>query len=407
MAEKEITGVELAVQGPDGMEVPRTLAAIGAEIREHAARMEYHKRGTLWEAVEIGRRLQEARDAAAHGEWADFLARETGYTPRIASNLIRVFEAYGDRQNELFQNVSGVNRNTYSDLSYSQALALLALPEGEREQFVEQNDVEDMTVRELKEAVRREREARENAERERDEAQADAARADESAKILNNGLERERKAREEAERALNQEREGSSGTALRIAELEEKLEDAVARRDNMAEKLEQEKANAVNAEQSRAEMERQMRTLKGVHAGTLAELDELKKKPVDVAVEPVRDEEAIEAAREEEREKLQAQYDRDMAALREQLAAAQGTQRDAPATDKDMAAFEVIFNQVQGQINALLGLMLKIADRGDTRTAQGLRDALMTLSAKVADAAQGKANGKTAEAGTETEGATA
>lgn len=403
MAEQEITGAELAVQGPDGMEVPcqtgsvRTLAAIGAEIREHAARMEYHKRGTLWEAVEIGRRLQEARDAAAHGEWADFLARETGYTPRTASNFMRVFDGYKDHQNELFQNEPEANRKTFSDLSYMQALTLLALPEGEREQFLEQNDVEDMTVRELKEAVRREREARDAAEQERDEAQADAARADESAKILNNGLERERKAREEAERALNQEREGSSGTALRIAELEEKLEDAEARREDMAEKLEQAKADAAHAEQSRAEMERSLQMLQGVHDGTVAELDELKKKPIDVAVEPVPDQEAIDAARAEARAEataeVQKQYEADMADLRRQLEevqAAKGTPKDAPA-DKDLAAFEILFNQAQGTINQLHGIVMKISGRGDTDTAGKLRNALTALSEAVARVAKGEA----------------
>ena len=125
----------------------RTLEVIGAEIREHTAALEYHARATIWEAVEIGRRLAEAKDLCRHGEWEGFISKETAFTARHANNLIRVFEGYGAQQKSLF-GPELANRKTFSDLSFSKALALLAIEdEGEREEFVEVHDVEGNGMR--------------------------------------------------------------------------------------------------------------------------------------------------------------------------------------------------------------------------------------------------------------------
>ncbi|MBQ9348210.1 MAG: hypothetical protein IJT94_12900 [Oscillibacter sp.] len=82
-----------------------------------------------------------------------------------------------------------------------------------------------------------------------------------------------------------------------------------------------------------------------------------------------------------------------MADLRRQLEevqAAKGTPKDAPA-DKDLAAFEILFNQAQGTINQLHGIVMKISGRGDTDTAGKLRNALTALSEAVARVAKGEA----------------
>ena len=110
----------------------RTVETIGAEIRSLTAAANY---STVWFAVEIGRRLTEAKAVCGHGKWLDFLREQTQFSERRAADLMRVFREYGDKLS---------NSQTYANLSYSNALALLSLPESEREEFVEVHDVENM-----------------------------------------------------------------------------------------------------------------------------------------------------------------------------------------------------------------------------------------------------------------------
>lgn len=85
---------------------------------------------------------------------------------------MRLFEAYGSPQGSLF-GAEVANAQAFGSLNYTKALALLALPsEADRVEFMETHDVENMTTRELKKAIK-----------ERDDALAerDAARKDEEA----------------------------------------------------------------------------------------------------------------------------------------------------------------------------------------------------------------------------------
>lgn len=101
----------------------------------------------------IGERLIEAKALLPHGEWAAWLEREVQFSQRTAQDMMKLADAYR------------ANPQTFADLGQSKALALLALPEQERAAFLAQpHEVDgeakraaDMSVREVKEAVRRER----------------------------------------------------------------------------------------------------------------------------------------------------------------------------------------------------------------------------------------------------------
>lgn len=116
----------------------------------------------LMYAVEIGRRLTEAKSIVPHGGWADWLENKVEFKQRTANNFMRIFEEYGNGQLSFFGDSS--NSQALANLNYTQLIALLALPGEERESFAEENDVENMTTRELEKAVRERKEALERAE---------------------------------------------------------------------------------------------------------------------------------------------------------------------------------------------------------------------------------------------------
>ncbi|MBR1660164.1 MAG: DUF3102 domain-containing protein [Oscillospiraceae bacterium] len=346
----------------------RTLEVIGAEIREHTAALEYHARATIWEAVEIGRRLAEAKDLCRHGEWEGFISKETAFTARHANNLIRVFEGYGAEQKSLF-GPELANRKTFSDLSFSKALALLSIEdEGEREEFALVHDVESMSTRELKEAIRQRDEARQKAVRWEEQAGSYAS---------------------ELNDAQNELRE--LGSKLQEAENQE-----VQLRADM-EALEQQKRKA---EQEAAEAGAKLSGAKAESETLRQTVKELESRPVDVAVMSV-DQEAIDKAKAEAVAEIQERLDKAkakaeraeekrkaaedaLAEANEKLEAARRAEAQASiAGDKELANFEMLFSQTQEKVNVMHGVLLKVRGRGDSDLVGKLQKALLALSEAV------------------------
>ena len=139
--------------------VTRTPEMVGAEIRS----LSYEaKCVTVWYAVQIGKRLTEAKSLVRHGEWLDWLSRETEYSQPTASRLMRIYAEYGADQGSLFG--AETKYSTLNNLSVSNALRLLAVPEEERESFAKEVDAEHLSAKELEQAIRERDEARKEAE---------------------------------------------------------------------------------------------------------------------------------------------------------------------------------------------------------------------------------------------------
>ncbi len=282
----------------------------------------------------IGQRLAEAKAMLDHGEWLPWLTERVEFSERSAQNFMRLAREWSNPQ-------------TLADLGASKALTLLALPEEERDEFIssvhvvdgEEKTAAEMSSRELAQAIR----------------DRDAARLD-------------------AERAAAEQR---------TAELA---------RDEIARQMQ-----VVN--ESLAESARQLEQ-------TRKELDELRARPVEVAVEQVADPETVKKAQDKARAEMQAKLDKAKAAkdkaekqkkeLAEELAAATAKldalakeeKKAAISSDKDLAAFEILFGQAQDVINKLHGLMLKLRSREDPSSAEGVRRALLALADKVKGAAE-------------------
>lgn len=269
--------------------------------------------------IQIGQCLIEAKELLPHGEWLPWLEKRVEYSERTARTFMQLARLW-------------TNRQTFADLGYSKALTLLALPPAEREEFLaeehvvsgEVKSVTDMSVRELKKAVK-----------ERD-------------------------------------------AALRQAELDRAEKDA--------------------AEQARNKMEADLAFANERLAGLRDELEALKRRPVDVAVESASEEELAqaraegEAAKAAELAELQRALEEAETARRaaeERLAAAQKAEgRTAVAADQDLAQFAVYFEQSQGLANKMYGLLLKVRSREDPSAAGKLEAALRALAERIGGYAQ-------------------
>lgn len=280
----------------------------------------------------IGRCLIEAKDMLPHGEWLPWLNERVEFSERTAQKFMQLAREWA-------------NPNTLADLGASKALMLLALPKGEREQFVEDHNVIDMSARQLKEAIR-----------ERDEARkaAEAAKADASA----------------AEQARA------------------KMEADMAATKNL---LESARADADSAGSRARALEEKLRMLQ--------------EKPVEVAVETVVDPEAIEMARAEAVAEIKAKLDKAREAKkraedRQKIAEdaleqvrlqleeqAKAEKKAALGADKDLAQFELLFDQAQETVNKMRGILMKVAGREDG-TADKLRRAIQALAEAVGRCAE-------------------
>ena len=123
----------------------RTLEVIGAEIRTFTASM-------VNNIIEIGRRMCEAKEMLPYGQFGDWIKANTGYSRSTANNFMRIYQEYGSRQGCLF-GAEMENDQAFGQLTYTKALALLDVPAEEREQFVEDHDVVNMSTRELQQAI--------------------------------------------------------------------------------------------------------------------------------------------------------------------------------------------------------------------------------------------------------------
>lgn len=196
-----------------------------------AAEINSIKRSTaqfvLLQSIEIGRLLCEAKQAVNHGEWGGWLEANFAYSTSTANNLMRIYTEYGEDSQISFFETNKLE--LYGNLSRSQAVALLALPSGEREEFVKENDVGSMSVSELEEAIKKAKEESASEIRAKEEEikkletdlkkkDSEASKAEAKNKRLEKELETSRENAEKLER-IRQERDKLNS---QIAELEKK-----------------------------------------------------------------------------------------------------------------------------------------------------------------------------------------
>ena len=326
---------------PVSVERPRDIEAITSEILDA-------KRAGGEAILTIGKGLMEAKALLSHGEWLPWLEERVEFSEKAAQRFMLLARKYS-------------NPTTLSDLGASKALILLAIPDEVRNEFIEaphvvdgeEKSVNDMSVRELKAAIK-----------ERDEAMkaAELAKAEQSA----------------AEQAREKLAADMAMANERIAGLNAEVE-----------------AQSTKAREAQDAADRLEK-----------ELEELRSRPVEVAVEA--DAAAIEAARKEAETAMRAQLEEAEAAqkktradlmesnsalqraklereqmeseLRNQLA--QAEKKAALTSSEDLVLFRALFDQAQELANKMGGVLMKVRGR-DPEKAAGLSKALLALCDKI------------------------
>lgn len=137
----------------------RSIEIVTAEItmiRDNARKV------FLESVIQIGTRLEEAKQMVPQGEWTAYLTDKLGYKPSTAQNYMRIAREFGGGQVSLTGKTAA---DAFGQLSYSQILPLLGMAEEEREELAEENDLPSMSSREIAALVKERDEAKEAAEK--------------------------------------------------------------------------------------------------------------------------------------------------------------------------------------------------------------------------------------------------
>ena len=122
------------------------LAPVVVTLEERANKIRQLQADVQRGIIEIGFELIAAKKEIGHGKWGDWLQAEFDWTDRTARNFMAVAERFG-------------NRKTFSDLKPSTLQAMLRLPNGDEDKFIEAQaeagkPVEKQSAREVQEAVK-------------------------------------------------------------------------------------------------------------------------------------------------------------------------------------------------------------------------------------------------------------
>ena len=185
-------------------------------------------------AIEIGRLLFEAKAMVEPGGWSKYIEEELPFSHSWANNYMKLYKEYGSDQTSLFD-----DSQTFMNLRPTQALELLALPAGEREAFVQENDVSDMSTRQLRQAIKDLEEAKKALEETDGALEAETERREALEHELGEAKESAQTALQEA--AIAQENQRKAETKLR--KLEEQLSAAKKAEKAVQEELRKAKEN--------------------------------------------------------------------------------------------------------------------------------------------------------------------
>ena len=192
--------------------------------------------------VQIGTRLEEAKQLVPQGEWTAYLTDRLGYKPSTAQNYMRIAREFGGGQVSLSGKTAA---DAFAELSYSQILPLLGMAEEEREELAEEHDLPSMSSREIAALVK-----------ERDEAKANADKLKEKDKLLRSKLREANEERDKAQSSLSDATQREKDLAERLDELEKRptevRELTEAELGELREKIRAENAEAVRAAEARA-----------------------------------------------------------------------------------------------------------------------------------------------------------
>lgn len=193
----------------DGIAMTQQNALTPLHVLAQEARL--YSESFVLNTINLGRVLTEAKKQVKHGEWADWVRENAGgMSVRNAQQFMQAYARFGDKE-------------AFAGIDKSKMYKMLSLPAGTEDAFIEQNDVANMSSREVEEAVRKvraemnmqlvqERKARKEAEERADELEREKDSVPEEVKDnlirqmnKNDELKKEISLAEHENRLLNQE----------------------------------------------------------------------------------------------------------------------------------------------------------------------------------------------------------
>ena len=183
--------------------------------------------------LQLGRVFCEAKQLVEHGKWMDWVKDNTGFSTRTAQQFMQTYTRFGS--NEKARQIG----------DRSKLVKMLSLPAGTEDDFLENNDVSDMSTREVEEAVRR---VREEMQAKIDEANAARIAAENREPELPDGVQKELSrlngevdrltiTADDAVKRANELQTANSGLQHEIDEQNEMMEEAQKERENLETKL--------------------------------------------------------------------------------------------------------------------------------------------------------------------------
>lgn len=230
----------------------RSIEIVTAEItmiRDNARKV------FLESVIQIGTRLEEAKQMVPSGEWTAYLTDKLGYKPSTAQNYMRIAREFGGGQVSLTGKTAA---DAFGQLSYSQILPLLGMAEEEREELAEENDLPSMSSREIAALVKERDEAKQAADLAKSAADSARVAADEARKEAAAATGRACETRKTLD-SVTADRDNALAEVKHLQEELDKMEQQPAEvRELTEEELEEirEKVLAENAEAAKAAEER-------------------------------------------------------------------------------------------------------------------------------------------------------
>jgi DNA repair exonuclease SbcCD ATPase subunit len=303
----------------------RTPDLIAAEINHIKEETRKH---VLYNSIEIGRKLTEAKLLVNHGEWGSWLQQKVDYSKSTANNLMKIFEEYGSSQITLLGD--NAKSQAIGDLSYTQAIALLGIHDvTEREEFIEHNNIDEMSTRELKKAI--------------DE------------------LNKSKEEKEALEKELNEFKSKSNEEKEKSKEEKEKLKKAAEKSKKIAEELTLESNKLLEdlnkKDEETLEVRKELQECQ-------SKIKELEEKPVEVIT-------AVDEDKVKEIEKIEEEHRKEIELLKVQRDEVEGKLKDLENNNKkqneNVIKYRVHFDKLVTEFKDILEDVnnIKNADPGE------------------------------------------
>jgi chromosome segregation ATPase len=307
------------------------------------------KQQTAQNIIEIGKRLIAIKESLPHGEFGKYLKEKVDFSHMTANRFMNAARECS-------------NSTAMLNLEPTKIFALLDLPHEEREEFIKSNPVEEMTTRELQQAIKdREKALKEKQELE-NKLKAVSNNYEKLEKTSQKHVAQAEKLKKELESIENKNKEVLVNREVEIENLRNHMEE-------LKRQISEAKASGNNEEIERlqASLQESEDELE-IYKTKINELEQqLKEKPIDVIT-----------AEPQIIEKIPEEVEKELQELRERLSKGNGS-------NESLIKYKLHFNELVLKFKELLGDLAEIKEADET-TYEKYRKAFFGLIEKMSGA---------------------